>query len=137
MICDVHWHHSLEHHQHSREKKAFKIFKRCSIHRSSTSLCNSPIVLFYPNMPSKGTPTLDRNALLYMFLLALQFGMQPMLTRKFTPKEICRSTVIMMQELLKLILAFSMLTISGSRESAFAGELLSLSVRSTSILSIS
>jgi len=65
--------------------------------------------------------SLDRRAIFYMFLLSLQFAFQPLLTRTFTPTEICRSTVIMMQELLKFILAFSMLLISGSYRSAVSG----------------
>lgn len=66
-------------------------------------------------------PALDKNALFYMFLLALQFGMQPTLTRKFTPQGICRSTVVLMQEVLKFILAYTMLTLSGSKSSALSG----------------
>ena len=66
-------------------------------------------------------PSLDGSAVFCMFLLALQFGIQPTLTRRFTPKGICRSSVILMQELLKLILAYSMLTLSGARKSAFNG----------------
>ena len=72
-------------------------------------------------MPSKAAPTLDKNAIFYMCLLALQFGMQPTLTRRFTPQGICRSTVILMQEILKFILAFTMLNISGSKKAAFDG----------------
>jgi UDP-sugar transporter A1/2/3 len=72
-------------------------------------------------MTSKAALALDKNALFYMFLLALQFGMQPTLTRKFTPGGICRSTVILMQELLKFILASTMLTLSGSKKSALSG----------------
>ena len=56
-----------------------------------------------------------------MFLLALQFGFQPTLTRKFTPQGICRSTVILMQEITKFVLAYTMLTISGSKQSALTG----------------
>lgn len=40
---------------------------------------------------------LDLEAGLYMLLLALQFGTQPALTKKFTPKGINRSTVVMAQ----------------------------------------
>jgi hypothetical protein len=34
----------------------------------------------------------------YMTLLAFQFGTQPILTKKYTPKTICRSTVVLAQE---------------------------------------
>jgi len=60
-------------------------------------------------------------ASVYMFLLSLQFAFQPILTRKFTPKNICGSTVILMQELLKFLLAFLMLNLSGSSRSAVSG----------------
>ena len=73
-------------------------------------------------MSSKSTPALDQKAILYMFLLALQFGMQPTLTRRYTPTGICRSTVILVQEVLKFLLAFVMLSISGEKQSAFSGE---------------
>ena len=56
-----------------------------------------------------------------MALLAIQFGMQPTLTRKFTPQGICRSTVILMQEVTKLILAYTMLNVSGGKQAAFRG----------------
>lgn len=51
-------------------------------------------------------------ALWYMFLLAVQFGSQPILTRKFTPKAITRSTVIMMQDIVKVVLGVSLMVIS-------------------------
>lgn len=54
-------------------------------------------------------PSLDGKALFYMGLLALQFGMQPSLTRQFTPTDINRSTVILVQELMKFGLAAFML----------------------------
>jgi UDP-sugar transporter A1/2/3 len=56
-----------------------------------------------------------------MLLLSLQFGMQPTLTRNFTPDGICRSTVILMQEILKFVFASFMLTISGSKKEAITG----------------
>ena len=56
-----------------------------------------------------------------MFLLALQFGIQPILTRRFTPSGITRSTVILMQEIIKFGIAASMLSTSGSVASALKG----------------
>lgn len=56
-----------------------------------------------------------------MGLLAVQFAFQPLLTRTYTPQNICRSTVILMQEVLKFVLALFMLTASGSARSAVAG----------------
>jgi UDP-sugar transporter A1/2/3 len=72
-------------------------------------------------MTAQTSPSIDRKAMFYMFLLSLQFAFQPLLTRRFTPQNICRSSVILMQELLKFLLAFSMLKISGSVQSALGG----------------
>jgi solute carrier family 35 (UDP-sugar transporter), member A1/2/3 len=73
-------------------------------------------------MTSKISQAFDRKALFYMFLLALQFGMQPLLTKRFTPIGICRSTVILVQEVLKFFMAVIMLGLSGSVQSALSGE---------------
>jgi hypothetical protein len=73
-------------------------------------------------MSSEGSAALEGKAIFYMCLLALQFGMQPTLTRRYTPGGICRSTVILMQEILKFVLAYTMLNISGSKKSALAGK---------------
>jgi solute carrier family 35 (UDP-sugar transporter), member A1/2/3 len=54
----------------------------------------------------------SQKAVFYMLLLSLQFAFQPLLTRQFTPQNICRSTVILCQELLKFLLACSMLYLS-------------------------
>jgi hypothetical protein len=70
---------------------------------------------------NNGPPALDRKAIFYMSLLALQFGMQPALTRKFTPDGICRSTVILMQEALKFVIGFIMLNLSGELSVALQG----------------
>jgi solute carrier family 35 (UDP-sugar transporter), member A1/2/3 len=51
-------------------------------------------------------------ALWYMCLLAVQFGSQPILTRKFTPKAITRSTVIMMQDIVKVVLGLTLMVVS-------------------------
>jgi solute carrier family 35 (UDP-sugar transporter), member A1/2/3 len=63
----------------------------------------------------------SQKAIFYMFLLSLQFAFQPLLTRTFTPQNICRSTVILCQEMLKLGLAFGMLSLSGNRTTAVSG----------------
>lgn len=63
---------------------------------------------------------LSVQALGYMFLLALQFGLQPILTRKFTPPTVCRTTVIIGQEALKFCLGLFMLTMSGNIKEAIA-----------------
>ena len=61
----------------------------------------------------------DQQALFYMALLALQFGVQPLLTRRFTPPGITRSTVVLVQECLKLGMAGFMLYRSGQMSTAF------------------
>ena len=50
--------------------------------------------------PQKSSSSFSLEAVVYMTLLAFQFGLQPGLVRKFTPQTICRSTVVMMQEVL-------------------------------------
>lgn len=66
-------------------------------------------------------PPLDQKAIFYMCLLALQFGIQPILTRRFTPQGITRSTVILTQEVLKFGIAALMLRASGSTKNALKG----------------
>ena len=65
---------------------------------------------------------IDRKALICMFMLSLQFGLQPTLTKTFTPDGVCRSTVVLVQEGLKFCFAYIMLRISGERQSAVVGK---------------
>lgn len=73
-----------------------------------------------PSSSSQGKP-LSREAVFYMVLLALQFGLQPGLTRRFTPSTVCRSSVVFVQEALKFFLALLMLYLSGAVTSATKG----------------
>ena len=57
-----------------------------------------------PPPPSGSGGSLSYKAILFMSLLALQFGIQPIVTQQFTSKKIIKSTVIFMQEVLKLII---------------------------------
>lgn len=66
---------------------------------------------------------LSRKAIIYMILLAFQFGFQPILSKQFTPTNISRSSVILIQEFLKFAMALSMLKISGSMKKAVSGKL--------------
>ncbi len=68
------------------------------------------------------TAKLSNQAMFYMALLAIQFGCQPMLTARFTPKTVCRSTVVFVQESVKFCLAMSMLISSGKFKDAVKGE---------------
>jgi hypothetical protein len=62
-------------------------------------------------------------AVISMALLALQNGLQPILTRRFTEPGINRSTVILVQEILKGIMAYSLLYMTTRRkESVWKGE---------------
>jgi UDP-sugar transporter A1/2/3 len=53
-----------------------------------------------------------------MALLTVQFGMQPMLTAKYTSKTVIRSTVIFIQEAIKFTFAIFMLITSGGFRTA-------------------
>jgi hypothetical protein len=48
--------------------------------------------------------SLSYTALLFMAMLALQVGIQPIVTQQFTSKNIIKSTVIFMQEVVKLLI---------------------------------
>ena len=63
----------------------------------------------------------DVKACLYMFLLALQFGCQPILTKKFTPSNINRSAFVLVQDVMKFAMAAWMLYLSGNWSSVTAG----------------
>lgn len=56
-----------------------------------------------------------------MTLLALQFACQPILTKKFTPKAINRSTVVMTQDLVKVFMTFVALQLTGAWSTAIKG----------------
>eukprot|EP00979_Chaetoceros_neogracilis_P003188 scaffold549_cov278-Chaetoceros_neogracile.AAC.4 len=73
------------------------------------------------NCNNNNTSTFNRQAIFYMVLLTIQFGCQPMLTAKYTPKTVCRSTIIIVQESFKFIIASTMLFTSGAKnkEQAF------------------
>lgn len=48
--------------------------------------------------------SLSYKAVLFMSLLALQFGIQPIVTKRFTSQNIIKSTVIFTQEVVKLVI---------------------------------
>jgi UDP-sugar transporter A1/2/3 len=56
-------------------------------------------------LPQKHYEGLTPAAITYMSLLALQFGIQPILVRKFTPQTIVRSSVVLVQEVVKFGIA--------------------------------
>ncbi len=63
---------------------------------------------------SKASSSLSPKALVFMGLLALQFGIQPIVTKKFTSPEIIKSTVIFTQEIVKLLIAMLGITLNKS-----------------------
>jgi len=75
-----------------------------------------------PTTTSSSSSSVDGKALFYMALLALQFGVQPILVHKYTSKEATKSTVILMQEVIKFGLALSMLLLSSGGSLAKARE---------------
>lgn len=67
---------------------------------------------------------LSPTAITYMSLLALQFGIQPILVRKYTPQTIVRSSVVLVQELVKFGIAgaiYFSVTKKETREKDFEG----------------
>jgi len=60
-------------------------------------------------------------AIICMALLAVQFGLQPTLTRKYTPKTINRSTVVFTQDIVKFIMAGVALLVTGNWADAIIG----------------
>jgi UDP-sugar transporter A1/2/3 len=50
---------------------------------------------------------LSMKAIVYMTLLALQFGIQPIVTKQFMSKSVIKSTVILTQEIFKLLIGIA------------------------------
>jgi hypothetical protein len=67
------------------------------------------------------TGTLSGKAILYMILLAVQFGIQPILSRRYTSPHIIKSTVVFIQEIVKFIMAYTMLSLSGNTSNSLKG----------------
>mmetsp|Transcript_6906 Transcript_6906/g.12348 ORF Transcript_6906/g.12348 Transcript_6906/m.12348 type:complete len:414 (-) Transcript_6906:207-1448(-) len=57
-----------------------------------------------PSSSSSNSSGLSYQAIIAMCLLALQFGIQPIVTQRYTSKNIIKSTVIFTQEAVKLII---------------------------------
>jgi hypothetical protein len=66
---------------------------------------------------SSAAPAITSQAMCYMLLLAIQFGVQPILTKRYISETChtssCRSSVVLVQESLKFVVASSMLLLSG------------------------
>jgi UDP-sugar transporter A1/2/3 len=50
---------------------------------------------------------------LYMLLLAVQFAVQPILTKRFAPQKIIKSTYVLAQDLTRLVICLSLLWMTG------------------------
>ena len=64
--------------------------------------------------PSKHT--LSYPAIISLTLLAFQNGLQPILTRHYTEPGINRSTVVIIQEIVKGAMAYALLVITAKRK---------------------
>jgi hypothetical protein len=73
------------------------------------------------NYNIKQTGAIQHKAVLYMTLLAIQFGIQPIITRRYTSSMINKSTVLFVQEIIKFIMAYGMLLLSGDTSKAIQG----------------
>jgi solute carrier family 35 (UDP-sugar transporter), member A1/2/3 len=58
---------------------------------------------------------------MYMFLLALQFAVQPLVTKTYAPPNISKSTYVLAQEGVRLVLGISLLLLTGTWNVATAG----------------
>jgi hypothetical protein len=72
---------------------------------------------YLPTLPSKQSLA----AWWYLALLAVIFGAQPFFMKKYIPKTICRSTVVLMQEVTKFVAAAGLLWVSGGWTASLAG----------------
>jgi UDP-sugar transporter A1/2/3 len=66
------------------------------------------------NKPSNSGQQLSFPAIISMALLAIQFGIQPLVTKRYTSPAIIKSTVILLQEVVKLIIAVIGISLSSS-----------------------
>lgn len=64
----------------------------------------------------------SQKAVFFMFLLALQFGLQPILWREFVKKDVViDASLVFVQELTKLVLALIVLQLETGIGKAFKG----------------
>jgi solute carrier family 35 (UDP-sugar transporter), member A1/2/3 len=71
---------------------------------TSTTSTGSSIGNKKRNTSSSNSNQLSYKALFFMALLSIQFGIQPIVTKRYTSPNIIKSTVIFMQEIAKLCL---------------------------------
>jgi hypothetical protein len=91
---------------------------------SSSPVLNSIMASSYSSSKSSSSSSfflgrMDENsryALFYCSLLALQFGLQPMIANKFTPKEVSKTSVVITTEIFKILVAGFSISSSSSAE---------------------
>lgn len=96
---DSHGHLPLPHHEGTAA------FVTPSLLEPQSTPAVSPFKQSNELKSSQRTKDQSFKAMVYMGLLALQFGVQPILVKRFTPKRICKSSVVLAQEALKFMIA--------------------------------
>ena len=89
------------------------LYRRLDI-RHYSNIIHLHRLINYTMAASKASSSLSPKALVFMGLLALQFGIQPNVTKKYTSPEIIKSTVIFTQEIVKLLIAMIGITLNTS-----------------------
>lgn len=92
----------IESYPRNSRKNNFSPFSYKSV-RSSVRLAS------LPSIPS----SLGGVETLYMLLLAVQFAVQPILTKKFAPPKMIKSTYVLAQDLTRLVICLSLLCMTG------------------------
>ena len=75
------------------------------VSEETTAVVNKPTSQTKQQPSHQQDSALSPTAITCMSLLALQFGIQPILVRKYTPQTINRSSVVLVQELVKFGIA--------------------------------
>eukprot|EP00038_Savillea_parva_P024680 m.44764 g.44764 ORF g.44764 m.44764 type:complete len:343 (-) comp6569_c0_seq1:299-1327(-) len=70
--------------------------------------------------PTKGSPPLSTKGMLFLALLAIQFGAQPLLYREFSPLSLNKKSIVLAGEVTKFVLSAGMLLASGQARDAFS-----------------
>jgi len=64
---------------------------------------------------------LSVQAVIYMSILAFQFGSQPVLTKLFVSPSVCKTSIVIAQEICKFVISFLMLFANGSWPKVVSG----------------
>jgi solute carrier family 35 (UDP-sugar transporter), member A1/2/3 len=98
-------------------------FQSVPIHRrlpqiASNSLIRKSVSVNIPTVTIGAISLTNTLPSIYMLLLALQFAAQPILTKKFAPKGIIRSTYVFAQDCIRLLISATLLTANQSWNAA-------------------